>query len=100
MPASTLPLMTIGAAVPVCEILGSAFCTFQITLPVLAFSAVTCPSRVRKYSFPFQYAGPRLTTSQQAVLTAGLLSAIGLASCSGGTYFHRICWLARLIAVT
>src|SRR3954447_12406546 len=100
MPAITLPLMTIGAAVPVCAMFELAFCTFQITLPVVAFSAVTCPSRVRKYSFPFQNAGPRLTTSQQAVLTAAPLAAIGLVSCSGGTYFHRIRWLARLIAVT
>src|SRR5215470_8092353 len=61
----TRPLMTRGAWVMVLAFVLSTVFTLHTGLPVLAFRAISRPSKAPRKIFPFQAATPRLTTSQQ-----------------------------------
>src|SRR5215470_14099615 len=61
----TRPLMTRGAWVMVLAFVLSTVFTLHTGLPVLAFRAISRPSKAPRKIFPFHAATPRLTTSQQ-----------------------------------
>src|SRR6266478_1841688 len=92
MPVITLSLKTCGALVLVPPALGSPFLIFHNSLPVLASSATRLVSACCRKILPPAYARPRFTVSQH-------MTGITVGSCFG-SYFHLICWSARLIAKT
>src|SRR5215813_15349807 len=77
----TRPLMTRGACVIVVALVLSTVFTLHTGLPVLAFSAISRPSKAPRKIFPCHAATPRLTTSQQPLM----LSSRG----TWGSYDHN-----------
>src|SRR5499433_477684 len=77
----TRPLTTRGACVMVLGFVLSTVFTLHPGLPVLAFRAISRPSKAPRKILPFHAATPRLTTSQQPLM----LSSRG----TSGSYDHN-----------